>query len=817
MLKNYFKVAVRLLWRDKLHTLINICGLGLAIACFILIASFVHHEWSYDTFHSKSDRIYRAFVKEDYGENEVFFNTVTPFALGPALKDNFAEVEAEVRLTPLASIVKIDEDQFSDPVLIVGQKFLEVFDFQATAGDSDKALQGQNNVLITKEMAIKYFGSQDPINRVISIRIGGDFEDFAVKAVIENVPRHSSIQFGLLISELNLTKLYSDQVLTSAWFNVLPETYILLEEGSNQEQLEGKFPSLFRSILGEETYANSNYTVGLQSLTSIHLDTSYPAGIAVVSNPRYSYILSAIAILVLIVACINFVTLAIGRSLKRTKEVGIRKVAGAKRTQLIFQFIGEAVIVAALSLILGLILAFMFLPTFNDLSGTELDLPFNAFFIVVVFIMIGLIGLVSGSYPAYFLSAFKPVSILKGSKLIGNNKQTLRKVLVGLQLAISIFLISSTLVMQRQLRHLQNKDLGYNKEQLAVIPLSVSGAGGLADLIRSGFTQAEQIKNELQRFPGVASSSAASHDFGTGDWTYIGYTDEEGTYRNFYLNVVDDDYIPSIELRLHSGRNFSDENPSDARQSIIVNQAFAKEYGWGNPIGQHIPGKGFDTHEVIGVVDDFNYASLYTEVAPMVMVLDPMIIFNGMENIDISTSAVPKLLVRLKAENLGNVVSQIKEVWDKITGGEEFLLTFVDQTLAAQYRSDQNLGRIVNIATILAIVLGSLGLYALASLAMQNRTKEIGIRRVLGATERTLLIYLSKDYALLVMASSLISIPITWYLMQTWLANFAHRVNITIEIFLIAGAIALMIALFAISYHIIKTVFRNPVRALRYE
>ena len=817
MIKNYFKIAVRILWRNKLHTLINICGLGLAIACFILIASYVRHEWSFDTFHSKSDRTYRAFVKEDYGENEVFFNTVTPFALAPALKDNFEEVEAEVRLTPLVSSVKVGENQFSDPVLIVAKEFFNVFDFQSIKGDPGQALLGQNNILVTEKMAQKYFGSQDPINQVISIRIGTDFEDFAVKAVLKDVPKHSSIQFGLLISELNLTKLYSDQVLTSAWFNVLPETYILLRENSDKQQLESKFPGLFRSILGEESYTDSNYTVGLQSLASIHLDTSFPAGIAPVSNPKYSYILSAIALLVLIVACINFVTLSIGRSLKRTKEVGIRKVIGAKRTQLIIQFIGEAVVVTCLSLILGLFLAVTFLPMFNDLSGIELTLPFNSFFIVIALFLIGLIGFVSGSYPAYFLSAFKPISILNGTRLVGDNKQALRKILVGLQLVISIFLISSTLVMQRQLKHLQNKDLGYNKEQLAVIPLKVSGNGGLPELINSGFTQAEQIKNEIQRFPGIVSSSAASHDFGTGDWTYIGYTDEEGVYRNFYLNVVDDDYIPSMQLTLQSGRNFSDKNPSDARQSIIVNQAFAKQYGWADPIGKQIPGKNFTPHEVIGVVDDFNYASLYTEVAPMVMVLDPMIIFNGMENIDVASSPIPKLLVRIKADNLGVVISQIKGVWDKITGEEEFLLTFVDQALAAQYRNDQNLGKIVNIATLLAIILGSLGLYALASLAMQNRTKEIGIRRVLGATEKTLLVFLSKDYAFLVLISLLISVPITWYLMRNWLENFAHRIDITFEIFLIAGVITLSIALFAISYQIIKTVFRNPVEALKYE
>lgn len=816
MLRNYLKIAFRSLWRSKAHSLINVLGLSLGIVCCILIALFVKDEWTFDTFHSKADRIYRVYVREDYGENQQFFNTVTPLPMGPALVDNLPDVESYLRLVKMGTQVKVGDNQFSETLTMAERNLFSMFDFDLILGDLERVLSEKNNVVISDWLAKKYFGDTDPINKVISIQIGENFEDFTVTGV-SKIPTNSSIQFYLLVPDHNLNKIYSEQVLTSGWFNVNPETYVMLREGVKASDVEGKFPALFKTLVGEEDYTSSNYGPGLQPLTSIHLDNSYPVGIAPVSDPKYSYILAAIALLILFVACINFVTLSIGRSMKRAREVGIRKVVGAERKQLIFQFIGEALIVTLIAMLIGVLLSVLGLPVFNNLAGKQLVFLWNGFFVVLVISLISIIGIMAGSYPAFVLSAFKPISILKGSVHAGNSKQTMRKALVGIQLALSIILVSSTLIMQQQLSFLQNKNLGFNKEQLAVIQLNVPRVGRLTERIKKGFEQAEKFKTELSKIPGIAAMCATSHDFGNGAWTGVGYTDDQGTYRNFNLNIVDDDYIPVLKMEMKWGRNFSDENPSDARRAVLVNEAFAKEYGWTDAAGKRIPGKNFADHEVIGIVKDFNYTSLYTTVQPLVIAQDPSIILSGVENISIDNSPVPKLLVRLRADNMAGTIDEIKSTWDRLTGGEEFAFNFVDETLNAVYASDQNLGKIVSIATLLAMAIGSLGLYALASLAMQNRTKEISIRKVMGATEQSLLVLLSKDYVLLIGISLLLSVPITWYMMSTWLQSFQYRIDVSWKVFALAGGLSLIVALVTISYQAIKTAWTRPAETLKYE
>lgn len=815
MFKNYLKIAFRSLLRSKIHSIINILGLGIGIACCILIVLFVKDEWTFDAFHTKADRIYRVWAREDYGKDEVFFYTVTPFPMGPTLKDNFAEVEYQVRINNIGPQVKVGENLFSEQVTIGGKDFFKVFDFDVEEGETRAALEGANNVVITKSVAVKYFGNTDPINKIISIQLGDDFQDFAVKAVVQDLPINSSIQFDILISDLNYPKLYNERTLTSSWFNITPETYVLLRRDAGVNQLESKLQPFMKTQLGSDF--DARYEVGLQPITDIHLNTYYPAGIAPVSNPKYAGILAAVALLILIVACINFVTLSVGRSIKRAKEVGIRKVVGAERKHLIFQFIGEAVIVTIISLVVGILLSYLSLPVFNDLAGKQLVIEANGFMLLIAIITVLIIGLFAGSYPAFVLSGFRPVSILKGNITTGSSKQGLRKVLVGVQLVLAIFLISSTLVMRDQLEYLQNKDMGFNKEQLIAIQMNVSGNFRLTELIRKGFENVQSFKNELGKINGVTEVFAASHDFGNGAWTQVGFTDESDSYRTFNLNVVDANYLPSMKMEIIEGRNFSEENLSDKRRSVIVNEALVKSYGMVDPLGKRLPGKNFEDHEIIGVVKDFNYASLYTSVEPLVMVMDVQVIAAGIENISIDNNPTPKLMVRLEPGNMNATIDKIKEVWDKLTNGEEFAFTFVDDAMATQYRTDQNLGKIISIATALAMLIGGLGLYALASLAMQNRTKEISIRKVMGATEQSLLALLSKDYLYLVGISLLISVPITYFMMTSWLQSFEYKVAISWRVFVLAGVALLMVAIITISYQAIKTAWSQPAKTLKYE
>lgn len=817
MFRNYLKIAFRSLWRSKVHSVINVLGLSIGIACCVLIALFVRDEWSFDTFHSKADRIYRVWAKEDWGANQQFFNTVTPYPMGPALQNNFPEVEYHVRIHKIGTQVKVNENQYSESLTFGGKDLFKVFDFNVIKGSGDEALSSQSGVVIDDNTAKKYFGETNPIGKVLSIQLGEKFEDYIVKAVVATIPTNSSIRFYLLISDLNYPKLYSEQLLNAAWFNITPETYVLLRGDVNPKALERKFPSVFRSILGEENFEKSKYVAGLQPLNSIHLDTSFPVGLAEVNDPKYVYILGAIALLILLVACINFVTLSVGRSLKRGKEVGIRKVVGAERSQLIFQFIGEALTVTVISTAIGIFLSILCLPLFNDLSGKNLMMQWNGFSFIVVSILIVVIGLIAGSYPAFVLSNFKPIAIFKGKLQSGSSKQGLRKILVGIQLVLSIFLISSTLVMRQQLNFLQNKSLGFDREQLAVIQLNVPRGGRMTERVRAGFEKAEKFKNVLSKIPDIISVCASSHDFGNGGWTNIGYTDDLGTYRTFNVNIVDDDYMSTLKMEFAAGRNFSDDNPSDLRRAVIVNEAFVKEYGWADPIGKKIPGKDFVDHEIIGVVKDFNYESLYTRVTPLVIVRDAAIPLSGSQNVNIGNTPVPKLMIRLQPGNIPSSIEQIKGAWDQLTGGEEFAFAFVDQALAQQYRNDMNLGKIVSIATLLAMIIGSLGLYALASLAMQNRTKEISIRKVMGADEQSLLILLSRDYVILILISLVLSIPFTWWLMNNWLQSFEYRITVGVEVFALAGILSLLIAMITISYQAIKTAWSRPAEILKYE
>ncbi len=815
MIRNYLTVAFRAIWRNKFYSIINVAGLAIGIACCLLISLYLRDEWTFDKFHSKADQLYRAYVKEDYGENEQFFNTVTPFPLGPTLQESFPEIKDAIRINNLGSQVKTTGEQFEETVTIADPGFFDAFDFPLIKGSKVGILSNAGHVVLSEDIATKYFGDADPIDKVLAIRLGENFEDYIVKGVARQIPTNSSIQFGILISSLNNPRLYNERALTSAWFNVTPETYILLKEGTDAEALMQKFPPLFKNILGEE-FERSKYFVGLQPLTDIHLNPDFPAGYAPVSNPRYSYILAVVALLILVLGSINFITLSIGQTIKRSREVGIRKVVGAVRRQLITQFIGEAMLVTCFALLIGGSLAGVTVPLFNELSGKSLALRPDIFTMTVGLALLVLIGLFAGSYPAFVLSAFRPIQILKG-KLDGTGKQTLRKILVSVQLVLAIFLVSATLIMRKQLHFLQEADLGFDRENVVAMKLTVPQGGGLLKRVVAGFEKAEILKQTYSSIPSVLSVSAASHDFGNGQWTEIGYTDDNSTYRIFYMNLVDADFVPAMEMKLATGRNFDKNNPADARNAIIVNEAFVREYGWDDPLGKRIPGMKFIEHEIIGVVKDFNYESLYQKVRPLVMAINPEIILSGTENIMINNSPIPKLFARLKAGETSSAIAQLEEQWKKAVGPDSFEFSFVDERIDTQYRSDKNLSKIISISTVLAIIIGGLGLYGLASLAIQGRVKEVSIRKVLGASTKSLVMLLSKEFVIMVIVNLVISIPLTLYIADKWLQSFEYKVDVGPGIFLATGAVSLVIAMVTISSQLIKTVLSQPADTLKVE
>lgn len=815
MIRNYITIAYRSLLRNKFYAFINIVGLGIGIASCLLISLYVKDEWTFDRFHHKSSSIYRAYVKEDYGENQQFSNTVTPFPLGPVLKEHFPEIEHTVRIHNIGTQVKAADAQFSESITITDPAFFQVFDFGIIHGNASGALTGLSDVILTRETAVKYFGNAEATGKILSIKIGESFEDFEVKGVVENPPANSSIQFNILASSLLLPQLYDERMLNSGWFNVTPETYVLVREGADVVTLESKFPSLFKSILGDD-FEKSKYFVGLQPLTDIHLNSDFPTGNVPVSDARYSYIMAGVAIMILLLASINFVTLSVGQTLKRALEVGVRKVMGAARSQLITQFIGESILTTALALLVGVALAGMSIHFFNDLSGKTLTLIPDGFTIAMAGVLLVAVGLIAGSYPAFVLSSFKPISVLKG-RLQGDRRQTFRKILVSIQLVLALFFVSSALIMGDQLNFLQTRNLGFDKDQTIAIQMTVPQTGGLGARARAGFEKTEILKHEYRVLPAVTALCAAAHDFGNGQWTEIGYTDDNSTYRNFYINMIDPDFIPAMKIELVAGRNLTRENTSDQRSGIIVNEAFVKEYGWTDPVGKRIPGKSFIDHEIIGVVKDFHFESLYTSVKPLVMTMNPEIVFSGSENVMMDNSPIPKLFVRIEKGKASETFEQLKTGWRKISNGDAFDFSFVDERINAQYRSDQNLGRIITIATALSILIGGLGLYGLSSLAIQNRVKEISIRKVLGASSRSLLFLLSKEFLVMLLINVMISIPFSIYFMHQWLENYEYKISIDWLVFGKAGLVALLIGIITISYHTITTVLSQPAETLKSE
>lgn len=806
MLRNYLKIALRNLSKHKVHSLINLLGLATAVACCLLIGLFVQQEFSYDRFHVKSDRLYRAWTQELYN-GEVIVNTVSPYPLGPTLHQSVPEVEAFCRVSGGAVNVRRDTDVFSERLYFADSTFFTLFDFPMAYGSAVGALNRLNTVVLSETMSEKYFGDRNPVGQSLQVRLDSTFEAFTVVAVAKNPPVASSLRFGMLVSSGHLKPLVSDRAMKS-WFNVSPETYVLLREGADTNRVKAKFPALLRTALGDD-YKGDNYAIHLQPMPAIHLDTRLTGGLEPNGNPSYLYILSGIALFVLVIACINFVTLTLGRSVSRAQEVGVRKAMGAQRRQLMNQFWGEALLMTALAVALGLVLTVVLTPWFNRLTGQTLALSFNGELLLLLLAMVVLVGLVAGSYPALVLSGFRPVEVLKGKLTLRGDTHWFRRALVVVQFSLAVLLIAGTLVLNRQLRFLQTSTLGYQKEQTVILPLSRGGDEG-RQLV-------ERLRNALNSRPEVLGVAAAAFPLGdAGNWGLLGYTDNQKVYRKFRFNLVDPYFLPTHGIKLVAGRNFDSRNSADVFSGIVVNQAFVDEYGWKDPLNARLPGK-FPDHRIIGVTEDFHYASLRSKVEPLMLLIRRDSMQRGIENISYESSPTPDLSVRLAAGNLTERVAMLEKVWKSVAGNEPFSYSFLDQNLQRQYEQEQRLGSLVSVGSVLAVLIASLGLFGLASLAVARRTKEIGIRKVLGASVLSVVSLLSRDFLKLVLLGVLIATPLAWYVADSWLSDFAYRISTPWWAFAVAGFLAVFIAFLTVSMQSVKAALMNPVKSLRTE
>ena len=814
MIKNYFLIVIRNLFKYKLFSFINVFGLALAIACSILVVLYIQNELSYDTFHTKSDRIFRPYTHARAGEREVI-NINTPFILGKQLKENYPEVTAYTVLTEFSDEVTVGDRSFDEEIKIASPDFFRIFDYNVLQGVTHEVLMDPSSLVITKEIADKYFGRENVVGNRMTILLGGEEKDFTIKAVLENMPPNTSIRFSMIISDHHLHELFPEPMLTS-WHMITGETYVLLNKQADPAQLPSKFTSLIQQEMGDDL-ERMKFNIYLQPLTDIHLNTELPPGNVPVNDPKYMVILSAIAGLILLIASINFVMLSLGRSFMRAREIGIRKSTGATRWQLLVQFLSESIAIALAGLIIAICFVLLALPWFNELAGQHLLFRISIENLFIYVLLSVFTGIMAGLYPALIMSGFNPVKILKGEIRYGKGNHLFGTFLITGQFLLFVILIGCTIIMKKQLNYLQQKNLGYDKENVLTVPINTEAAKGVREIVEKGFEKAKLFENEVKKIPDVISCGIASHTFEPGTWTQIGYEKKGERMKRFFYNTVDPSFIPTMNIKVISGRNFQSGNPSDQKRSILVNHTFLKEFGLINGLGDRIPHDEFDDHEIIGVVEDFHIQSLHEKIQPLVLAMNINLAFSGAHNVNIGSSIRPKLFIRLKANRLSPGLKEVEKAWQKVFPGERFDYEFVDQSLREQYDKEYNLNKVVTGSSILAVVIGGLGLFGISLLSFNNRIKEISIRKVLGASRAHILMILTKRFIFLILVALIISIPVITRIMQKWLKEFEYKTTIDPMVFLLAGLISLLVISITLSYQGISAMRSNPADTLRNE
>lgn len=803
MLQNYFRVALRTLLRYKGYTAINVLGLAVGITCCILIMLFVRSEFSYDRFNQKAGRIYRVWQREK-AEGQEFVNTVTPLPAGPAIASTFPSVEATCRVVQFNTLVKIGNTSFNEKITMVDATLFHLFDFDLVKGDRNHPFVNGRSLIITPEIAQKYFGNTDPVGKTFEMQLSDTPRLFTVTGVARRAPEESSVKYDLLIPFDNAAQVFRPRMLTN-WFNVFGETYVLLRDKVRAADLEKGFPSLLKQQLGKN-YGSEEFDMHLQPLTALHLDTKLPSGIQPASNPKYSYILGSIGLLILLVACINFITLSIGRSTTRAIEVGVRKALGAERRQLIWQFWGEALFLTLVAVGVGVLGAMVLLRPYDQLIHRDLVFHFDPMFLLFFILLVGLIALVAGIYPSVILSGFRPVEVLKGKLTLRNNAGLFRKALIVGQFTASIVLLTGTIIIGRQMDLLQHTDLGYNKEQVIVVPTNKARP--------IGYPLARLYMEELAKYPEVLTSTVSAYSFTETPWVSLGFVDDHKQYHFFQYNEIDHHFIESMKIAMVQGRSFRDDNPADSNNSILVNEALVKEYGLKDPIGQRF---GKYSQRIVGVMRDFNFEPLREKVKPLVLSLKFDSIGRQSSDMSFATAPQPRVSVRMKAGSLPDNIAILRKAWQAVAPHQDFEYHFLDATLAAAYAQEQKSATVVQIASVLSIFIAAMGLFGLATLTVSRRMKELGVRKVLGAGTGQLVGLLSKDFVVLVGIAAILAAPIAAWAMHAWLADFAYRVDVSWWVFVLAGLAAVVVALATISFQTIRAARSNPVEALRME
>ena len=812
MFKNYLKVAVRILFRHKGYSAINIAGLAVGMACCIIFTMQAIFELSFDRFHEKADQLYRLINIQthggkgvEYAESSVHVG-VNMGLTGEDMKNEYPEVLECARFQSTSGRMQYKDKKLRfQPVYLAESSVFKMFSFKLIAGDEETALSEPYSVVVTEETALRLFGDEDPLGKVI---LKDGETGYKITGVVKDIPANSHIQFEMLMS-------YGDkagQPKFKEYGSNYLSTYLLLQPGADVKALENKFPDFAQRHMPGSVESNQ-YKLYLQPLKEVHLHSShirysynhYKGDIT------YVYFYCALAVIVLLIACVNFINLSTARSTGRSMEVGMRKVAGAGRLQLIGQFLGESVFLSFCSLLLAVCLIELSLPVLSDFfSGTTGffgNVTANDFFGNWVFVLVSIglaliVGVIAGSYPAFVISAFKPVVVLKGAASSGSKGLLLRRLLVVAQFTASIILVICVLLVVRQLNYLRNENMGFNKDQVIVLPIT-------------GLRQSpETIRHELLQHPDITGVTASEGMFGQGNSESSFHFDGQGPDEKWMFSEmpVDYDFLSFYGLELTAGRDFSREMATDLTDAAIVNETFARELGWESSLGKKIT---FGTYSppnfvdreltIIGVVKDFNFYSLHKDIETLVMYMNP--------------ARLQRMHVRIRPENMASTLEFIEEQWTSrwSSADHPFEYTFLDEHLDNLYHSEERAAIIIGAFSLLTIFVSCLGLLGLISFSVQQRTKEIGIRKVLGASVSNIVLLLSKEFLMLLGIAIVIACPVAWYAMDRWLQNFAYRIELGPETFVLGGVIALVITVLTVSFQAVKAATANPVDALRYE
>lgn len=790
MLKNYFKITWRSLLRQKLYSAINIGGLAIGLTCFILIFLYVQHELSYDRFYQGSENVYRVYKKNaDYeymGTNKQAYMTV---GMAPELMNRYPEVLHATTIRDQSALLSVDENHFHEKGVRADTAFFHVFGIELLRGNPETALEVAESIVLSQSLAEKFFSDEDPIGKAITFH---NRWSFIVTGVMPDLPDNSSLQYTFITPMLSSSQ-YTREINGDRWNNFDYYTFFRMVPQANPQDLETKFPELIAAHHKDYPFKLSYHA---QAITDLHLETKVHADLGIKGNPQYVILFSFIAAVVLLLACFNYMNLAIARSIKRSKEVGLRKVIGAARRQLIFQFMMESVLISFLALLLAVALSYFILPGFAGWLERPITLNLfqNTWLVPGLLLLTVAVGAISGSYPALFMSALRPVDVLKGKSSKKASGMGLQRILVVAQYATSIVLVVGSLVISRQFNYIQDKELGYDTEHVVVVNM----------LDRKILDVIDELKAEWLRNPrilGVTATAELPTNVTSGTLARPDGTTKDAEIE-IYRARVDHDYISVFDIELLAGRGFSPDITSDLKSARILNESAVKAFGWTaeEAVGKQI--QEITPKTVVGVVKDFHMHSMHMEIGPlMLMMRGPWFEY---------------MAVKVRPENLTETISFLEESV-AAHSPYPFEYKFLDDKFNELYRAETRLGELFGVFTILATLIASLGLFGIAAFATGQRKKEIGIRKVLGASVQSITTILASDFLKLVLFGFVLAIPIAWFAMNQWLEDFAYRIDIAWWMFALAGGTALIIAVLTISSQSIKAALSNPVNCLQHE